>query len=192
MFHQNSFLHPTEKTVAERRSHIRELLTEKLHFEKCADAELTPDDFDRLFEYQVWSRNPKLLSSDALCALDVCVKEDVASKAYHKLVREGYIIELPEPDINTDRMTSKFRHEFSFLPEWGQKRLAVLLLAWKREILRLKYLEEEQKKIEGQIAHVMKEGSQVEQELEQKLKDVKKEMKMKPTSRINITASNGS
>ena len=184
MFHQNSFLRPTEKTVAERRSHIRELLSEKLHFEKCADAELTPDDFDRLFEFQIWSHNPKLLSSDALYALDVCVKEDVAQKAYYKLVREGYIIEGPEPDINIDRMSSRFRHEFSFLPEFGQKRTAVLLLAWKREIARLKYLEEEQKKIEEEIATVTRRGEEVAKELQERLMAVKKEVKLKPTSRV--------
>lgn len=184
MFHQNSFLRPTPSAVAERHSHVRELLSDKLHFDKCADAELSPEDYDRLFEFQIWSRNPKQLTADTLCALDVSLKEDLSQKAYRKLVHDGYIVEAPSPDINTDKITSKFRHEFSFLSEFGQKRLAVILLAWKREIARLNFLEEEQRKIEIEVAGGAKDGSGVSEELQQKLKEVRKECRLKPTSRV--------
>jgi hypothetical protein len=184
MFHQNSFIRPTESAVAERHSHVREILGDKLHFVKCADAELTPEDIDRLFEFQIWSRNPKQITADTLYALDVSLKEDQSQKAYRKLLHDGYIVETPTPDINTDKITSKFRHEFSFLSEFGQKRLAVILLAWKREIARLNFLEGEQQKIEDEVVGATKNGAGVTEELQEKLKAVKKELRLKPTSRI--------
>jgi hypothetical protein len=189
MFH-NSFLHPTEKAVEERRSGLRQLLNEKLHFEKCADAEFTPDDFDRLFEFQIYSRNPKQLSSDTLYALDVSIYEDCTQRAFYKLLKEGYLIESPSPDIDVEKITGsgKFRHHFGYLTEYGQKRLACILLAWKREIARLKFLEEELEKVEASMKDFEKDGKEIPAEVVQRSKDVKKEMKLKPTARIQKTA----
>jgi hypothetical protein len=112
------------------------------------------------------------------------LKEDLSQKAYRKLLHDGYIVETPTPDINTNKITSKFRHEFSFLSEFGQKRLAVILLAWKREIARLNFLEGEQQKIEDEVVGATKNGAEVTEELQEKLKEVKKELRLKPTSRI--------
>lgn len=188
MLHSKSFLHPTQKDVDERRSHIRQLLSEKLHFEKCADAEFTPDEFDRLFEFQLYSRNFKMLSADALYALDVSVKEDQAQQAFYKLLREGIIIESPAPDVDTTKMTSGFRHHFSFLTEFGQKRLAVILLAWKREIERMKFLEREKEQVQQAIARAQSNGEEVVADLNEKLKAIQKEMKLRPTKRIQQAA----
>jgi len=150
---------------------------------KCEDADFKPEDFDRLFEFQIYSRNPRLLSADCLYALDVSVKEDLAQEAYYKLLKEGIIIESPVPDIETSNINNKFRHHFSFLPEFGQKRLACVLLAWKREIQRMEVLEEEKARIELAIAEEQKMGGELAPEHEAKLKEIKVELKRKPTSR---------
>lgn len=71
---------------------------------------------------------------------------------FYKLLRKGYIIESPTPDIDTEKIMGKFRHEFSFLPESGQKRSVYVLLAWKRGIVRMQFLEGELEKVEETIA----------------------------------------
>ncbi|KIW05990.1 uncharacterized protein PV09_03174 [Verruconis gallopava] len=170
-------------THLEHRFSFKRLLGESGHFEvKCANAELTLDDEDRLFEHQMWSRNPKHISSNSLYVIDVTPSERLAEEAYHKLVKEGYIIEPPNPDIDTSKISNKMKSHLAFLPEYGQNRVACVLHAWKREIERMKALEDEERRIQEKIEG-MESGVEVPVGLQTRLREVQRLLKLKPSLR---------
>jgi hypothetical protein len=88
-----------------------------------------------------------LISSHSLYAIDVTAHEKVVEETYYKLLRDGYITEYPEPSIDTQKTASKVKHHFSFLPEYGQKRLVYVLVVWEQELTPIKRLEEEESEI---------------------------------------------
>ena len=58
------------------------------------------------------------------------------------------------------------------------------MLAWKREVERIKFLEAEKEEVDAAIAKVQAGGDEIPAELEARRKEVAKEMKLKPSLRI--------
>lgn len=127
----------------------------------------------------------------------VSASEKISSRIHKSLVQNGVLTTAHPLGLDTNKITSKFAHQLSFISVAAQRKVVGMLFFWEQEAIRWRLLEQEKAKIEDQLAGI-KEGKGIAQgqqedvrramefELGAKLQRMKVVMEQKPSQRAEV------
>jgi hypothetical protein len=105
------------------------------NFANTGSDELTQEDKDLLFHFQIGLSDPKKLSPSTLWIMRCGLNEKNAEKAFNKLVELG-IVGMDGVGVDTKMIGKNFAHQMAVLPVHMQKRTVCLLFEWEEELTR--------------------------------------------------------
>ena len=122
------------------------------------DVNLTPEQADNLFKYQLQFHSPCYLNELACFVTGIVGAKSLSKKVYQSLVKNDIILPVPEAGsgqdsvqvtVNSACITKHFSNQLAVISIHDQRKVVGLLFFWEEECMRWKLLDAEEKEILG-------------------------------------------
>ncbi|EMC96497.1 hypothetical protein BAUCODRAFT_156653 [Baudoinia panamericana UAMH 10762] len=123
------------------------------------DVELTPDQLDGIFAYQMGEPNPMVLGDLAFWHARIC-ENQYTSKQVHRDLRRNNCIAKATGLVDTTAITKHFANQVAHISVHAQRKLITLLFFWEEEQNRWRLMDEEEAEIERQMEAAREAGDE--------------------------------